>query len=169
TAETREHHVGTIQLNTVALTELCHLFVEHMLAHKKQSFIVNVGSIASYQGVTNFAVYSATKHYVRVLSEVLARELRGSNVSVTCLCPGGTLTEFSASNGQELKDGAQSMMMTAEAVVTTGLSAMFKRRTISVPGFINKMACFFPRLVPASLALTFAEMAMDKNVSQKKR
>ena len=132
--EKLEKHLGTLQLNTVALTELCHLFAHHMLAHGRRSYIKNVGSIASYQGVPNFAVYSATKFYVRILSEVLARELRSSKISVTCLCPGGTHTEFSNANGQVLKDSAQSMMMSASVVV----AALHPRMGIRLAPLLNR-------------------------------
>ncbi len=158
-------HLSTVQLNTVVLTELCHHFATHMLAHGRRSYITNVGSIASFQGVPNFAVYAATKFYVRVLSEILGRELKGTKVTVTCLCPGGTHTEFSDSNGQVLKDSAQSMMMSASIVVAIGIRGMLAGRAIVVPGFINKLACFFPRLVPNGLALTFAQLAMDRSAS----
>jgi short-subunit dehydrogenase len=166
--ESREKHVGTVQLNSVALTELCHLFSQHMLDHGKRSYLVNVGSIASFQGAPNFAVYSATKAYVRVFSEILGRELDGTNVTVTCLCPGGALTEFSETNGQALKSGAQSMMMTAEAVVRAGICAMLAGRSMIVPGFMNKLAVLAPRFLPSGLALTLAGAAMDRNVDSVK-
>jgi short-subunit dehydrogenase len=158
-------HLDTVQLNAVALTELCHYFSRHMLAHGRPSFIENVGSIASFQGVPNFAVYSATKAYVRVFSEILRRELQGTNVSVTVLCPGGTYTEFSATNGQVLKETANAVMMTAEEVVRQGLQAMFARRAVVIPGLINKLACFLPRFVPSGLALSLAHVAMSRSAS----
>lgn len=163
--EQLEKHLAAIELNVVALTELCHHFGRHMQAHGRRSYIKNVGSIASYQGVPNFAVYSGTKFYVRVFSEVLARELRGSRITVTCLCPGGTHTEFSEANGQVLKASAQSMMMSASVVVALGIRGMLAGRAIVVPGFINKLACFFPRLFPSGLALTLAQIAMERSAS----
>ena len=108
-----ERHLETLTLNMHALTELSHRFCGHMLEHGKKSFITNIGSIASYQGASNFAVYAATKSYVRIFSEILGRELRETGISVTCVCPGGTYTEFMEANGQVLSDSSHSMMMTA--------------------------------------------------------
>jgi short-subunit dehydrogenase len=168
--EAHSRHVETIQLNVVALTELSHLFAERMIAHGKRSYITNVGSIASFQGAPNFAVYASTKSYVKVFSEILAHELRGTNVTVTCLCPGGTHTEFSASNHQELRKGADSLMMTAEAVVRIGIEAMLAGQTVVIPGFINKLACLAPRLLPSGLGISIAGRTMERNVvSTKKR
>ena len=40
------------------------------------------------------AVYYATKAYVIMFSEAIANELKGSGVTVTCLCPGATAPRF---------------------------------------------------------------------------
>lgn len=161
----RERHVATLQLNTVALTELCHLFINHMLEHGKKSYIANIGSIASFQGVTNYAVYAGTKAYVRVFSEIMARELKDTNISMTCVCPGGTYTEFMEANGQILKESAKSVMMTAREVVDAGMKGMLSGRTVVIPGLMNKLACFLPRILPSKVALTLAQMAMDRSAS----
>ena len=161
-----ESHMGTLQTNLTSLTELCYRFGEHMRKHGRRSFISNIASIAAFQGVPRFAVYSGTKAYVRVFSEVLQRELAGTSVSVTCVCPGGTYTEFSDANGQVLTKTGHSAMMSAEAVVRIGLKGMIKGSPVVVPGLINKLACFLPRLVPRSLALSFANLAMSRSANE---
>ncbi len=40
------------------------------------------------------AMYFASKAFVRSLSEAVAHELRGTGVTVTCVCPGPTTTGF---------------------------------------------------------------------------
>ena len=40
------------------------------------------------------AVYYACKAYVLSFSQAIAEELRGTGVTVTCLCPGATATGF---------------------------------------------------------------------------
>lgn len=163
----RSKHSETMQLNAIALTELCHLFAAHMTEHGRRSYIANIGSIASFQGAPNFAVYAGTKAYVRVFSEILAQELKDSMVSVTCVCPGGTYTEFSQTNGQELNDAAHSFMMTSEQVVSVALKGLFAGRMFVVPGVANKLACFLPRILPSGLSLTLAQLAMERSVSVK--
>ncbi len=161
-----EKHMGVVQLNLVSLTELCHLFASHMLSHQKPAFISNIASVASYQGVPRFAVYSASKSYVRVFSEILNRELRGTSVSVTCVCPGGTATEFLEKNGQILKNEKFSPLMSSEKVAKISLQGIFTKKSIVIPGFLNKIACFFPRFLPSSLALTLASKAMEASVNE---
>ena len=42
----------------------------------------------------NFTVYGATKAFVLSFSEGLSQELKGSGVTVTCVCPGFTETSM---------------------------------------------------------------------------
>jgi short-subunit dehydrogenase len=163
-----EKHLFTIQLNVTALTELTHQVASHMRLHAKLSYISNVASIAAYQASPNFAVYGGTKHYVRIFSEVIRNELRGSNITVSCLCPGGTYTEFLEKAGQELKPSGHAAMMSAEEVARQGIAGMLAGRSIVVPGLLNKVACFLPRLLPNSWAISAAGMAMKNSVNQVK-
>jgi short-subunit dehydrogenase len=163
---TVEHRV-TIGVNVLALTDLAHRFGRHMLGQKRPCYIGNVGSLAGLQGSPRFAVYSATKSYVRVFSEILRYELQGTNISVSCLCPGGTETEFASTNNQVLHERGRGAIMTAEAVARAGLEGLFRGKPIVVPGLVNKMAAFLPRIVPRGVALSIAERAMNFAVAEK--
>jgi short-subunit dehydrogenase len=88
-----EESLGQIQLNITALTHLTKLFLGPML-QRKSGKILNVASTAGFQPGPLMAVYYATKAYVISFSEALANELNRSGVTVTCLCPGATDTEF---------------------------------------------------------------------------
>ena len=50
--------------------------------------IVNVASAAGFAPVPSLSAYSASKHAVIGLSEVLAQELYDTNISVLVVCPG---------------------------------------------------------------------------------
>src|SRR5499427_10522361 len=88
-----EEIFGQIQLNITSLTELTRLFLPSMLA-RRSGRIMNVASTAGFLPGPLMAVYYATKAYVISFSEAIANELAGSGVTVTCLCPGATDTEF---------------------------------------------------------------------------
>jgi short-subunit dehydrogenase len=163
-----EAHLSTIQLNSTSLIELSYRFSHQMITLGKPCYIVNIASIAAYQGVPNFAVYTATKVFNRIFSEIFKRELRGTQVSLTCICPGGTYTEFLEKNGQQLKEAGRSNMMTADQVARIGLRGMLKRKAVVIPGLINQLACFLPRLLPSGLVLTLAEFMMNRSVSKLK-
>ncbi len=78
-----------LALNIQSLTELCHLFMPHMLAHGEPSHVVNVGSVGGYVPLPRFSVYTGSKHYVRVFTNLLYHEYRGTNIRISALHPGG--------------------------------------------------------------------------------
>ena len=83
--------IGSIQLNSVALTWMCHASLPYM---KKGSSIINIGSNSSWQPVPYQAVYGASKSYVLRFSRAIGRELRPRGIHVMCVCPGWIKTEF---------------------------------------------------------------------------
>ena len=100
-----------------------------------QGRILITGSIAGFTPGSFQAVYNASKAFLDSFSFALREELRGSGVTVTCLMPGATETEFfrradmmDTKVGTEPKDGAYDVakagfdaMMRGEADVVTGL------------------------------------------------
>lgn len=64
---------------------------------KPGSHILNIGSMGGFQGSVKFAglsLYSASKGALAVLSECMAEELKGRNISVNCLALGSAQTEM---------------------------------------------------------------------------
>ena len=72
---------------------------------KDQGYILNVGSSAGFMPGPLMATYYSTKNYVVSFSSALYEELKkmGSNVSISCLCPGPVDTEFNKVAGGEFK------------------------------------------------------------------
>jgi short-subunit dehydrogenase len=160
---TLAHDLAMLQLNVVALVELAYRFLGAARGRARRAYLLNVGSIGAYQSVPYFASYAATKAYVRNFSEALWGETRGTNVSVTCLSPGGTRTEFLDVAGQRLHGKlAESSMMDAEPVARKGLVAMLAGKRNVIPGLMNKLSCFFIRFVPRRTASWAALMVLRK-------
>ncbi len=68
----------------------------HMQA-RKSGHIVNVSSVAGHRVRAGTAVYSATKHAVRVLTEGLRQEVKAYNIRTTIVSPGAVATELADS------------------------------------------------------------------------
>lgn len=84
----------------------------HMQA-QKSGHIINVSSVAGHKVSTNGAVYSATKHAVRALSEGLRQEVKPWNIRTTVISPGAVATELPSSATEP--DIAQGMKAFYEA------------------------------------------------------
>ncbi|MEK6354225.1 MAG: SDR family oxidoreductase [Burkholderia cenocepacia] len=65
----------------------------HMI-RQKGGHIINVSSVAGHKVGPGGAVYAATKHAVRALSEGLRQEVKPHNIRTTVLSPGAVATEL---------------------------------------------------------------------------
>lgn len=65
-----------------------------MMKAQKLGHIINLASIAGLSGIEEATGYCATKFAVRGISQSLFKEVRKSNIKVTCICPGSVNTEF---------------------------------------------------------------------------
>ena len=139
--------LGQIQVNVTALTHLTKAFLPGML-RRGRGRILNVASTAAFQPGPMMAVYYATKAYVLSFSEALANELQGSGVTVTCLCPGPTRTDFMAraKMGDPAVLARSSVMMDPDDVARKGLDGLLKGKRLVIPGLLNKVLAHSTRL-----------------------
>ncbi|MFM8274090.1 MAG: SDR family NAD(P)-dependent oxidoreductase [Gemmata sp.] len=153
-----------IQLNVAALTELTGLYLPGFVA-RSAGRILNVGSIAGFQGGPYMAVYYATKAYVNSFSEALHTELRGTGVTVTVLCPGPVATEFAAVSGMHVtRVFSAGQAMGAGPVALAGLRAMRAGTRMVVPGWRNRLMLFLARLMPRGTVLGAVRWMMSKRL-----
>lgn len=64
------------------------------MQQQKAGHIINVSSVAGHKVGPGFAVYAATKHAVRALSEGLRQEVKPYNIRTTLISPGAVATEL---------------------------------------------------------------------------
>jgi uncharacterized protein len=146
-----EESLGQVQLNITALTQLTKLFLAPMLA-RRSGKILNVASTAGFQAGPLMSVYYATKSYVILFSEGLASELKETGVTVTCLCPGATDTEFQKRAGTE-----ESLLFRrlrpadAQSVARDGYRGLMRGKPLVISGFRNRMMMESLRISPRRL------------------
>src|SRR5438477_8698540 len=78
--------LAMVQLDVASLTAVTHVFAQDMRTRGRGKILL-VASLLAYQGVQDFAVYSAAKAYVLRFGEALHRELKRDGITVTTLCP----------------------------------------------------------------------------------
>ncbi len=162
-AVTREAEM--LRLNILTVVELGHAFVT---AHRdrppgRPAYLLNVASMAAWQPVPNFSTYAASKVFVRNWSEALTLEQRGTGIRVTCLCPGGTVTEFHATAGAgNYGRLANASMLPAAAVAEAGVRALLRGKKTVVTGVLNKLSCFLTGLAPRWLSSRASTWVMGK-------
>ena len=65
-----------------------------VLIEQEEGHLVNTGSDLGLVTREHYGIYAATKHAVVALTETLARQLAGSSVGVSVLCPGPVATRI---------------------------------------------------------------------------
>lgn len=153
--------LNMLQLNIITLTALTRLFAQPMLARGK-GYLVQVGSVGSFQPGPLYSAYAASKAYVLSFGEAINHELRKTGVSCTVVCPGVTATEFLEQAGQDNRTSfyQRLFMMEAADVVREALKATEKRRSSVVTGWLNKLQILALRLVSRRFAARAAYWGM---------
>lgn len=159
-----ERELGMIDLNVRSLVELTYRFLAPMRERRGGS-IINVASTAGFQPVPYMATYAATKAFVLSFSEALWEESRPYGVKVMALCPGVTETNFF--DAAKIQKPPARMVQTPEAVVETALRALARGKSSVISGWSNFMMVESERLVPRSLVLRVAGMALRKTFGGK--
>lgn len=149
----RSQQLDLLQVNIVAVTHLTRLFAAEMVP-RGRGRILNVASTAAFQPGPLMALYYASKAYVLSFSEALAVELAGTGVTVSCLCPGPTRTDFHRRAHMEHVHLVKTLsMMDATTVAEAGFRGLMRGRRVIIPGLFNKLGTMLGRLAPHSLIM----------------
>lgn len=140
------------------------LFLVHHIGNemRRQGWgrILFTGSIAGYMPGAYQAVYNATKAFINSFAWALREELKDTGVSVTCLMPGPTDTEFFERAGLMDTTMGQGDKDDPAQVARTGFDAMMAGDGDVVAGWKNKiMAAMATVTSSETLAEQHAEMA----------
>jgi short-subunit dehydrogenase len=142
-----EHVIDT---NITGTLYLIHRIGRQMAARHSGRILI-VGSIAGFMPGTFQAVYNGTKAFIDSFSWALRAELKDSGVTVTCLMPGATETEFfERANMMDTKIGAEKKMGAAE-VARIGFAAMMAGEGDVVAGWKNKLQSAAAAVTPAGV------------------
>jgi uncharacterized protein len=144
--------VEMMRVNMEALVKLTYLFLSELKRHPK-AYIVNIASTASYQAVPYLSVYAATKSFVLSFSRALDVELRNSTLSVTCVSPGATETDWSKTAGinNQTQKLFQKIYTSPEKVASMAVNGMFNRKPEVITGLRHNFGAFFSWLLPKRL------------------
>ncbi|HYQ25842.1 MAG TPA: SDR family NAD(P)-dependent oxidoreductase [Polyangiaceae bacterium] len=129
--------------------------------------ILITGSIAGFMPGTYQAVYNGTKALLDSFSFALRAELKDSGVTVTCLMPGATETEFfETADMLDTKVGS-AKKQPADEVAKAGFDAMMRGDGDVVAGWANKLRAAIAHVMPSdALAEQHRKMAEPGGASR---
>lgn len=159
-----EYYYRQIELNVVAPTLLTHCFLQ-ILERNSPSYILNVGSLASFFYLPKKGVYGGTKSYLVSFSKSLRRELKSRNVYVSTVCPGGmNTTPMLILQNKNMKGMGRWSVMNPEEVAKIAIDGMLGRKEVIIPGFWNRLFMFLDKLLPK----WFKEILTDRSMKRSK-
>jgi short-subunit dehydrogenase len=148
-----------IDTNVTGTLALIHMVGRDMRARGAGKILIT-GSIAGLMPGTYNAVYNGTKALLDSFSYALRAELMGSGVTVTCLMPGATETDFfERADMMDTKAGV-SKKQSPDEVARIGYAAMVRGDGHVVAGWHNKLLAAMARFAtPGMLAEQYREIA----------
>jgi short-subunit dehydrogenase len=139
-----------VDTNIVGTIYLLHKVGRDMRARGNGRILIT-GSIAGFIPGTFQAVYNGTKAFMDSFAFALRAELKDSGVTVTCLMPGATDTDFFArADMLDTKVGSGKKDDPAD-VAKAGFKAMMKGEGDIVTGLKNKLQSSMAAVTPSGL------------------
>jgi len=136
---------------------------------RNEGRILFTGSIAGLMPGSFQAVYNASKAFVDSFSDALRNELKDTGITVTCLMPGPTETEFfERADMMDTQVGTDPKKEDPAATARHGYDALMNGEGHVVSGWKNKVQAALAHVTPqAVLAERHRQMAepgtADKN------
>lgn len=144
-----QRYLSLLRLNIIALTELTWLYLPRMRAQNSGG-IINVASTAAFIPIPYVSVYSASKSYVLHFSEALFGELLDTDVTVTCLCPSRTKTNFSKVANSSAQNNNTRPSDSPDNAAKIGINAFLKGRNTVISGGQKFIVSILPRFLSRS-------------------
>src|SRR5262249_22937746 len=132
---------------------------------KEKTYLLNIGSNAAYQAVPYLCMYAASKSFIVSFTRGIRYELRKTNISVTCVSPGSTDTNFvdRAGMGKSIRKTAEKYNLTPQKVAQLGVNALFSGKSEILTGLNTKLGVFLSGIAPKIISEKFGA-----NIFQKK-
>jgi len=138
-----------VDTNIIGTLYLIHMLGNHMRKHDRGRILIT-GSVAGFKPGTFQAVYNGTKAFIDSFSWALREELRGTGITVTCLMPGVTDTDFFERAGiSDTVLGASENKMDPAKVAKIGFEAMMNGEGDVITGWKNKLETALANVTPA--------------------
>ena len=140
-----DKQVRMIELNCNCPLYLMNVYVKEMLKNN-EGHILNISSIAAFFPGPYMTTYHSSKAFLLNLSEGVERELKGTNVKLTTVCPGPFESNFVANAHNDYTFKIMKPLPTQKVAEIT-YDAFKKNKKVKIIGFKNKLMIFFSRFV----------------------
>lgn len=144
-----EDHRRWLEVMVTSPVLLTRLILPRMLA-RGRGRIINVASIAAFVPDPTGSLYNAAKSFMVGETRAIARDIKGTGVTVTAVCPGFTESEFHDVAGTRgfLERLPAVVWMDALTVARIGWRAAKRGQVVCVTGWVNILFTALGRAFP---------------------
>ena len=126
-----------VNLHVTTVTRTCLLFGNAM-KQRGSGYLLIMSSMAARIPAPGITTYSASKAYLRSFGRSLSYELKPYGVGVTTVCPAAVATPLYRLSDKLMRLGVRTgFIQTPQSLVRRALKAMFRKRRVIAPGFMN--------------------------------
>lgn len=154
-----------LAINVTGVVRLMSQFAPYLIAKGQGGGMLVVSSIAGLLPVPYQAAYAGSKGFVTQFSQSLQQELVEENISITVLSPGGIDTEMTHNSGLRYFEHSV-FQQDVGTCAREALAAMRARRSLYVPGRLNRLQLFATRFVPRCLVGAITRTAYRRALAQ---
>lgn len=137
-----------INTNIVGTVHLIQHVARGMVARARGRILVT-GSVAGFMPGSFQAVYNGTKAFVDSFALALRNELKGTDVTISCLMPGPTDTEFFGRADMLATKVGRGRKADPADVARIGFEAMLRGEADVVAGLRNRLEVALSKVMPA--------------------
>jgi uncharacterized protein len=137
-----------INTNIVGTVHLVQHVARSMVARARGRILIT-GSVAGFMPGSFQAVYNGSKAFIDSFALALRNELKGTEVTISCLMPGPTDTEFFQRADMLATKLGQGRKADPAQVARIGFEAMLKGEADVVAGLKNRLEVALSKVMPA--------------------
>lgn len=141
-----DKQIRTVELNCNCPMYLMRLFINDMI-NDNEGHILNINSIAAFIPGPYMSTYHASKIFFLYMSEAIERELKGTNVKMTTICPGPFASDF-VNKAHNDYTFSKMKPLSTEKVADITYKTFKKNKSLKIIGFKNKLMMFATRFAP---------------------
>lgn len=153
TDSTFDKDQALVDTNVSANLQLIRNLVEPLSYGKTGGRILLVASLGGLVPLPYQSVYAGSKAFLINFGLSLREELKSHGICVLVFAPGGIATEMTDIAAM---DKLRGQLADVDTVAKSAIDMFIKRRSLSVPGWQNKMTAALARLLPRSTIAAIA-------------
>jgi short-subunit dehydrogenase len=162
------HVVNTNITGTLHLVQHVARRMVHRAHERGAGRILITGSVAGFMPGSFQAVYNGTKAFIDSFALALRNELKASEVTITCLMPGPTDTDFFVRADMLDTRVGTGRKMEPQDVARLGWNAMLKGEADVVAGLKNKLEVAMTKVLPGEAVAEMHRKLAEPGTSAKK-